>query len=296
LNEIQFLPIDNWFTEERMFRDGQMHVTYVLPSNVRGWYQEKRPEILRREPYAGIYFYRLNIGKNGVEALRDKRVRKALAFAIDRQELADFVTLGGEEPAHGFSFPMGEYVPPNIVKFDPDEARQLLADAGYPGGEGFPKLELMINTSEQHRTIAEAIQAMWKKELDIEVGIDNQEWKVFQQTTYEEKYQIARAGWIGDYMDVTTFLDMMRTGDSNNNTGWGNPQYDQLLKEAAVEASTEDRRKKLFEAEEILLDELPVIPIYWYSRVYLIDPSLKNWNPLVLDKRDFKNVWLEPQD
>lgn len=294
LNEIWFIPIENWFTEERMFRDGQLHATYILPSNVRKWYAEEWPEVLRREPYAGAYFYRVNIGDNAeVPELKDKRVRKALAFAIDREAICEKIAQGGEQPATGFSFPLGLYEPPDRMKFDPEAARQLLAEAGFPGGKNFPKVEIMINTSEQHRAIAEAIQAMWKKHLGIKADIDNQEWKVYQESIFNEDYVISRNGWIADFMDATTFLDMFRTGDSNNNTGWGNDDYDRLLREAALETSPEARRAKMAEAEEILLDELPIIPIYWYTRVYLLDPKVQNWNPLVLDKRDYKHVRLD---
>jgi oligopeptide transport system substrate-binding protein len=295
LNEIWFLPLNHEATEERMFRDGLVHVTYAVPANVRNWYAEERTDVLRREPYAGSYFYRINIGeKCEIPALKDKRVRKALALAIDRQALTKNVTLGGEQSATGFSFPIGLYEPPNRIKFDPKEARKLLAEAGFPDGEGLPRIEIKINTQETHRAIAESIQAMWKEHLNIKASIDNQEWKVYQESVYNQEYQIARSGWIADFMDATTYLDMWRTGDSNNNTGWGNKDYDRLLREAAVETSPEARRAKMVEAEEILLDELPMIPIYWYTRVYLIDPRVQNWNPLVLDKRDYKHVWLDP--
>ncbi|MEM0968688.1 MAG: peptide ABC transporter substrate-binding protein, partial [Verrucomicrobiota bacterium] len=281
------------FPEERAFQDGLVHVTYVLPSNLIEWYREERPEVFRSEPYAGIYFYRCNLAK---KPLDDVRVRKALSLSIDREAIVKNITMGGQLPASGFVPPTeGGYVAPEVVSFDPARARALLAEAGYPDGDGFPAIELMYNTSEAHRPIAEAIQSMWKKELGVEtIRLNNQEWKAFQQTIFEEKYEIGRAGWIADYVDPTTFLDMWRTGDSNNNTSWSSPKYDRLLQEAALEADPEARRKKLFAAEEVLLEEMPVIPLYWYTRTYAIHPAVKHWNPLLLDKRDYKFIELQP--
>jgi len=292
LKEIRFLPLDQ-FPEERCFRDGLLHVTYVLPSNLIDDYRENRPEVFRSEPYAGVYFYRCN---TRVKPLDDPRVRKALAFSIDQKAIVENITMGGQVPAYGFTPPTERgYRPPNRVRYDPGRARELLAEAGYPGGEGFPEIELLFNTSEAHRPIAEAIQNMWKRNLGIEtIDLENQEWKVFQQTVFEEEYEISRAGWIADYLDPTTFLDMWRKGDSNNNTGWSHPDYDRLLREAALEADPQSRRRKLQAAEEILLEEMPVLPIYWYTRTYAIHPAVKNWDPLVLDRRDYKFIRLVP--
>ena len=138
---------------------------------------------------------------------------------------------------------------------------------------------------------------MWKKHLGIKnVTIQNQEWKVFLATVKKLDYDVARAGWIGDYVDPTTFLNMWRKGDSNNETGWFSDDYDRLLREASQLQSTEERYQRLYEAESILLDELPVMPIYWYTRVYLLHPSVKNWNPLLLDNVPYKYIDLEPAE
>lgn len=289
LKEIRFLPLET-FTEERMWRDGQLHYTYTLPNNVIEMYRREKPELLRVEPYLGSYFYRFNVNRPPMD---DPKVRQALTLAIDRDKIVEFITMGGQMPATGFTPPIeGLYEPPDVVRFDPERARRLLAESKYAGN--FPKIELLINTSEAHRKIAEAIQDMWRMHLGLasdKVAIRNEEWKVFQSTVFGMDYDVCRAGWIADYVDPTTFLDMWRAGDSNNNTGWANEDYDRLLKEAALEPDPEARLATLRRAEEILLEELPIIPLYWYTRVYLLDPRVRNWNPLVLDKHDYKHVY-----
>ena len=292
LNEVWFIPADA-YTEERMFRDNQLHMTYTMPPPLIDYYKENFPEEFRIETYSGSYFYRFNTNKPPFD---DLKVRQALTLAIDRSEIVKNVTMGGQMPAKAYTPPIeGVYEPPEVISFDPERARKLLAESKY--GKDLPSFELLINTSESHKKIAEAIQAMWIEHLDLKPGvvtINNQEWKVFQMKVFEEKYEICRAGWIADYVDPTTFLDMWRKGDSNNNTGWSNPRYDGLLKEAALEKDPKARLAKLRQAEEILMAELPIIPIYWYTRSYALDPQVKNWHPLVLDKHDYKKIELVP--
>ena len=293
LKGIRFLPIVSEFTEQKMFQDGQLHGTYTVPSNMIEWYRKHFPQYLRIEPYAGAYFYRFN---TKVEPLDNPKVRLALALAVDRKAIVENITMGGQIPAHGLVPPTkGGYVPPNVVAFDPERAKKLLAEAGFPNGKNFPKLSVIYNTLESHRSIAEAIQAMWKKHLGIKtIKLRNQEWKVFQQTVIDMKYDIGRAGWIGDFVDPTTFLDLMRTTDSNNNTGYSNPDYDKALAEAALEVDPAKRQELLYSAEEKMLTDLPVLPIYWYTRVYLLHPDVQNWNPLILDNHPYKHIDVQP--
>lgn len=292
LNGIEFVPIPSEYTEERAYRDGQLHLTYVLATNLIDWYKENRPDIVRIDPYAGAYFYRCNVHEPPLDNIN---VRRALAYAVDRKAIVENVMLGGQLPAHAYCPPFpGIYEPPQVVSFDPEKARAYLAEAGYPNGEGFPGFEILINTLESHRSVAEAIQDMWKRHLNIEnIEIRNQEWKVFQSNLHSLKYEVARSGWIGDYVHPTTFLYMWTTGDSNNETGWGNPDYDRLLDEASQTSDLEERRAKFYAAEEILLTEMPVIPIYWYTRPYLLSPDVKNWAPLLLDNHNYKFIRLE---
>jgi len=292
LNEIWFLPLDTP-TEERMFRDGLIHCTYTFPASSIEHYRENHPENLRTDPYLGTYYYRCN---TNLPPMDDPLVRRALALAIDREQLVTKVTQGGQQPCVGFTPPIeGGYQPPHLIEFNPEKARELLAQSKY--AEDFPPFELLINTSESHKAVAEAIQEMWRDNLGLgadKISINNQEWKVYQQTVFDMKYDMSRAGWIADYVDATTFLDMWRTGDSNNNTGWGSDKYDALLKEAAIQETPEARIQKLQEAEAIMLEAMPVIPIYHYSSVFLLHPSVQNWNPVALNKRDYKQIDVVP--
>ena len=292
LNEIRFYPYET-YTEERAFRGHRLHYTYTLPAELIRKYQTQSPELLRMEPYYGSYFFRVNVTH---PPLDNPKVRRALALAIDRKSIVENITQAGQAPATGFTPPSeGGYQPPDLMSFNPAAARALLAEAGYPDGRDFPGFTLLINPSEAHRAIAEALQDMWRKHLGItSIEIGNREWTTFQSEVIDMKYDVARAGWIADYLDPATFLDMWRKGDSNNNTGWSQPDYDRLLREAAVQPTVEGRFAKLREAEAILLSDLPVLPVYWYTRSYLIRPEVKNWNPLLLDNHNYKYIRLEP--
>lgn len=291
LNGIRFYPIDNLATEETMYRDGRLHLTSTVPPDKIPTLKKKLPDQLRIEPYLGSYFYRLNVTRPPFD---DPKVRQALSVSFDKQLLVDNVTKGGQLPATGF-VPTGipGYDTSTTIKYDAELGRKLLSEAGYPGGKGFPKAEILINTSESHRKVAEAIQAMWRENLGIDVGIYNQEWKVYLDSQSSLDYDISRAGWIGDYVHPSTFLDMFTTGNGNNDTGWANPQYDQLVARAQVAGSEEERLGLLRDAEELLLTELPIVPIYWYTRVYLKDPRVQGWNPKLLDNHPYKYVSLK---
>ena len=141
--------------------------------------------------------------------------------------------------------------------------------------------------------MAQAIQQMWKENLNIDVQLTNTDWKVYLSRQSIGDYSIARAGWIGDYVDPKTFLDMMVTGRGNNQTGWSNSEYDRLLVKAAQSPSQEERFKNFYKAEEILIDELPIIPIYTYTRIYMLNQDVKGWSPNLLDTHPYQFVYLE---
>ena len=161
------------------------------------------------------------------------------------------------------------------------------------GKSSLPKIELRYNTSESHKKVAEAIQAMWKQELGIDVVLDNQEWKVFLKAVEKQDFDITRAGWTGDYNDPNTFMDMWVTDGGHNNTGWSNARYDELIEMAAKEGDKEKRKEYFREAEGILAQEMPMLPIYFYVRASLRDRSVKGWWPNVLDHHPYKHVYLE---
>jgi oligopeptide transport system substrate-binding protein len=294
LNGINFYSIDSQNTQDRAFQAGQLHKTNELQLDKVPYYRLKRPEYLRIDPYEGVYFYELNTKRKPID---NPKVRIALSLAVDREAIVKNILRQGQHAATGFTPPgMGEYQAVKMMTYDPDRARQLLAEAGYPDGKGFPKFNILINTSEAHRAIAEAIQQMWREELNIDVGIENQEWKVYLDTMNNKNYGICRYAWIGDFMDPVTFLSMWTAGNGNNNSNWSSPKYDELINQAARTGDAKVRLDILHQAEELLLTEVPVIPIYWYTRGYLMQPSVKNWNSLALDNHNYKFIDLEPTE
>jgi len=288
---IHFHPIENQQTEERSFRTGQLHLTTGCPLNKIEWYEENKPELLRIDPYLGTYYYLVNVTRPPFD---DIHVRKALAMAIDRNAITEHVLKAGELPAHYFTpTNTNGYTCTTEVSFDTTEARRLLREAGYSEENPFPAFSLLYNTSESHHTVAQAIQQMWKQYLGIDVTLVNQEWKVYLSSTNSMDYDVARMGWIGDYNDPTTFLDMWVTGGGNNRTGWSNTIYDSLITKAGRTADKQERFTSFQSAEHILIDELPILPIYFYTNAYLLHPSVKGWYPNLLNWHPYKFVYLE---
>lgn len=282
---IRFYPIDSESTEERLFRRGMLHVTEIVPLDKIPSYREKHPDIYHQYPNTAVYFYRINTSR---PALKDIRVRKALAYAIDRESLVKNVTRAGQIPAGGIVPGMDGYPASQVFRYDPAQAKALLAEAGYPDGRDFPKFEILINTNEAHRAIAEVIQQMWQQTLGIKVGILSQDFGVYLDTTNRIDYDISRAGWNADYLDPSTFIDIWTTGNGNNRTHWSNAKFDQLVKDATQEGDGAKRMAILKQAEEIFLSEVPAIPFYFYSRYHLVHPSVKEYHPRLLDTHPWK--------
>ena len=198
-------------------------------------------------------------------------------------------------PAFSFTPPDPvNFYPSTQIEFNPKKARKLFKEAGFSESKKFPKIEILYNTSEGHQKIAEAIQAMWKENLNIDVELVNVDWKTYLDRQKNLDFYISRAGWIGDYPDPNSFLDMMLSGGGNNQTGWSNLEYDNLIRKAAEATSTEERYKYFDKAEHILIDELPLIPIYTYTRVYMLHPYVKGWHPTILDTHPYQFLSLEP--
>lgn len=291
LNSIVFHAIESQDTEERAFRAGQIHVGYQLSAAKIDRYKAEHPELLHIGPFLGNYFYKINVTK---PPLNDKRVRQALAIAIDRESLVKNVTRGGQLPAYALTPPdTAGYTPRAKIPNDLNLARKLLADAGYPDGKGLPPIEILYNTFEDHKRIAEAVQQMWKKNLGVDARLLNEEWKVYLDSMHSMNYQVARQGWIGDYDDPNTFLDNWVTGGGNNETGWSNAEYDRLIKEAAHTTDAAQRLEIFQKAEAILMDEVPIIPIYIYTRVYLMQPNVKGFYPTIIDNHPYKYIWID---
>jgi oligopeptide transport system substrate-binding protein len=236
---------------------------------------------LRVFPGFGTYFYSINcqsaFADGSPNPLSDVRVRLALALSIDKQPIVDTVTRMGEPVADTYIprdiFP--DYPSPTGQRFDLVQARKLLADAGYPDGKGFPPLTILINSEGQHGQIAQIVQRQWKLNLGLNFSLDSVELKILGQRLHSKDYAIARASWIGDYDDPSTFTDKYLSGSDNNDSGWLSPRYDGFCHDAAYEKDPARRLKLLSQAEALLLDEAPIIPVYDYVNTYMFRDNVK---------------------
>ncbi len=289
LEGIDFHPIDNLQTEERSFRSGLLHLTSAIPLHRVDVYRRERPEVLNLHPYYGSYFYRLNVTRPPFD---NPLVRKAFALAVDRQEIADHVLTSDERAATHFVPPAAGYTPTYQLEFNVEKARALLAEAGYPDGRGLPPIEILYNTSEAHRTIAEAIQRMWRENLNANAQLLNQDWKVYLSSMNTLDYHVARSGWIGDVADPINFLECFQTGLGNNRTGWSSPEFDALIDAAYNESEHATRFELLQEAEALLLDGGPIIPIYFYTWAFLKAPEVGGLTPNILGYMRWKDMYL----
>jgi len=290
LDGARFYPIENADTEERMFRTGQLDVTRALPLNKIDEYRENHADVLQIDDFFVSAYYRINVN---TPQLSDPRVRKALALAIDRTGLTQEVQRGTKTPAFSLTPPLHNFEPPVVFEDNLEKARALLAEAGYPNGEGLPRVEILYSTSDSGRIITEALQAMWRNGLNIDVGLFNQEFKVYLQSMTNQDYDVAWSAWVGDYADPMTFLDMMVTDGGNNRTGWGNPEYDRLVEEVQTVLDPAKRSALFKQMEEILGEEVPIIPLYYYTSIYAKNPEVNGYYPTLLDIHPLQHVWLE---
>jgi oligopeptide transport system substrate-binding protein len=242
---------------------------------------------LKIADYLGTYFVSFNTQKAPFD---DWRVRKAFTLVIDRNYIIDQITRAGQIAAGGF-VPSGmsdaggagtdfRAIGGNYYSFSPEdnvaEAQRLMAEAGYPGGQGFPVAEYLYNTNDGHRAIGEAMQSMWLNALGVNVTLNNQDWAVFLDNRKTGNYSMARDGWIGDYNDPINFLDMFITGSGNNNSQYANPEYDRLIQRSKATTVLADRMRILHEAEDMLVGrDYAVGPIYFYTQMYLLNSRVR---------------------
>jgi oligopeptide transport system substrate-binding protein len=277
---INFVLIEDYNSILTAFKNGDISFGEDLPSEEM---EAMKGNGLYFAPQLGTYFLCIN---NEKEEFKDANVRKALSLAIDRQYITDSVKKNGAVPAdtyvaQGLTEPDETEFHDNAEKWydatDYDsnvaEAQQLLADAGFPNGEGFPSIELMINPG--HEDVAQAVQNMWAEKLGLNVTIASNDWAVFVQTRKDGEYQIARHGWLADYNDPISFLDMWVTGGGQNDAKFSNAEYDKLIEEIKASTDNNERFEKMHQAETILGEEMPIIPIYYYTDPYLLADSLK---------------------
>ncbi|MCX7301921.1 MAG: peptide ABC transporter substrate-binding protein [Rhodobacterales bacterium] len=246
------------------------------------------PRLLEEYPTQAVsfpllcsYYYNVNLTETGNPALQDVRVRQALSLAIDRDIVVNNVLAGGQVPAYslthwataGFEVPTIEAA--GMTQADRNaKAVELMTEAGFgPGGEPLT-VDILYNTSDAHKTLAVAISQMWKQTLGVETTLANQEWQTFLDARGAQNYQLARAGWCGDYNEASTFLDIMSTASGYNDSKYSNPEYDALLEQAKTAA---DPAPLYEQAEQILAADLPLIPVYHYASVFMLNDSIRDW-------------------
>ncbi len=274
LNSIDAFAVESETTSLNMYLNGQLDWSTTVPSSVI-------PELMDRDdfyvaPALITYFYRLNVER---PPLDDVHVRRALNMAIDKRLICEKVTRAGQQPARSIVPPgIAGYASPMCGEFDPAKAKLELEKSKYKReGKKLPKITIIYNTNEGHRNIAEVIQQQWKNNLGIDVGLSNMEWGSFLDTVHQTEYAVARAGWIGDYPDPNTFVDMWLTDGANNETNWSSKEYDNLVNGAAAETDPQQRLRMLERAEGILMDEQPIIPVYFYVSVNMAQTNVKGF-------------------
>ncbi|MBN2627482.1 MAG: peptide ABC transporter substrate-binding protein [Spirochaetales bacterium] len=302
LDRVIYLSNDDNNTAHNMYLNGEADWNVTVPLDQMDAVQDEPWYV--NAPYLGTYYY---IIENKTAPFDDVRVRKALTLAIDRETIVKKITKGGQIPAYSMVPDMDGYPvldDPKSHNFakDVETAKKLLADAGYAGGAGFPDdVVILYNTSEAHKKIAEFIQEQWKQNLGINVTLQNMEWATYLQQRREHNFTVARAGWIGDYPDPNTFLDMFLAPESldgawgGNDGRYDNPKYDALIEKAATMEAGAARFSTLKEAEKYFITEdQGVLPIYFYTSNNLIDmDKWGGWYPNVMDNHPPKTIYLK---
>ena len=296
LDKLTFKLVTDDTTAYSELQAGNFDVVNSVPTNEIEPGQEAG--LVHVSPKLGTYYFGINVGKQDdmaedvKTALSNKLVRQAINLAIDRQEIIDNVGKAEQVAAYSFvpegiynpdgtEFADKEYYDPSDMDGNIKKAKELLKEAGYENGEGLPTIELMYNSEGAHKDICQILQENLAK-IGINIELANQEWAVFLNTRQQGGYEIARQGWIGDYSDPMTFLDLFVTGGGNNDSGYSNPEYDALIAAAKVETDPDKRKEQLREAEDILMDDMPILPIYYYTTVMGWNENVKGIQVSVL--------------
>ncbi|MGL4392215.1 MAG: peptide ABC transporter substrate-binding protein [Fusobacteriaceae bacterium] len=304
LDELKFTTIADENTYLNAFKKGEIDVFDTPPlAEIPNLLKDGTAKL---NPYLASYFYAVNVsGKNVppevAKFLGNAKVRRALALAIDRKMIVEEVLRGGQIPGTSF-------VPKGIVSsdgkefttkqyFSPtgnvQEAKKLLAEAGYGDAKKMPTISIKYNTLSSHATVAQAIQDMWKKNLGVNTELKQEEWAAFISSRVGQNYEVARHGWTADYNDPMTFLDLWVSSGGNNDAKYNSPAYDKYIKMAKSESNATKRTKLLHDAEDVLMKDMPIIPLYYYTRVVCANPKVKNWYLSPLGEYNFKNAYVE---
>jgi oligopeptide transport system substrate-binding protein len=288
IEKVEFYPTEDRGAVQKRFRAGEIDIAKDFASEQFDFLKKELPDETQVAPYLGIYYYPINSNK---PPFNDVRVRQALSMAIDREAITDKVLKTGEVPAYSFVPPgTGNYGDPAYVSWMDtpyaervEKAKALLAEAGY-GPDNPLKFTLSYNTSENHKRIAIAVTSMWKQNLGVEAELFNQEVTPHYDNLEQNNFDVARAGWIADYNDAQNFLYLLETRTGRQNYGrWSNAEFDKLMEQAATTTDMDKRAALLRQAEEIAMEEQPIIPIYYYVSKNLVSTKVVGWEANVKD-------------
>jgi oligopeptide transport system substrate-binding protein len=285
---IEFLAMDNGDSEERAFRAGQLDVTMAVPFSKLAGYRAAEPSVLHSVPLFETRYLALNTTR---PPLDDARVRRALALALDRPALVEKVLLSGQPAFNFVPAGLGGYTPASLITENTAEARRLLAAAGFPGGRGFPRLELAswpVNPAQ-----LEAIQQMWRRELGIEVAIAQREARTHLAALASGDYAIAFMTAIPDYDGASDLFTQLTGGHPLNYPHWRNAEFDRLVAAAGELSDPGARNAAYQQAEKLLLGEMPVIPLYFNAQNFLVSPRVHGWQADRLWTRFYHDLSVE---
>ncbi|MFJ9496941.1 peptide ABC transporter substrate-binding protein [Brevibacillus centrosporus] len=295
LDKIEFSMVEDENTELSMFENGELDWAgapmSALPTDAIPALKEQNK--ITTKPIAGTYWYKFNTEK---PPFNNVKIRKAFAFAVDRQGLIDNILQTGQIPATGAVPPSMVLNPNGYFKDNDLEAAKKMLEEGMKelGISKLPAITLSYNTSEAHKKIAEAIQDQWKKNLGVDVKLENKEWKVYLEDLHNGNFQVGRMGWLGDFNDPINFLELYKDKmGGNNDTRWENPKYKELLNQSALESDLDKRKQILADAEQVLMDDMPIMPIYFYTQSWVQNPSVKGVQMTGLGDVDWKGAYIE---
>lgn len=277
IDRVVYLPIESTTAELQRYESGELHLTSMVPLSQIERMKRERPDELVMAPSIATYMYTFNVDRPPFD---DVNVRKALTYAVDRDMIVNYITRGGQLAAYSLTPPYVsdfDFRQPEYGTWDQDrrdeEARKALRQAGYDDDNPL-EFELLYNTDDGHKALAIVVSQMWKEKLGVDVTISNLEWKTFLSQKQAGNFGIARHGWAGDYNEASTFLSLLSASSGNNDGGWRNPRYDELLDEARASG---DPNRYYRQAEAILWQEFPMVPVYFNTTVTLVSPVLKGY-------------------
>ena len=296
INKVTYLPISSETADVNRYKAGEIDIVYTVPINQFAQLKKTMGDQLDVSPQLATYYYEFNTTR---PPFNDPRVRRALNMALDKDIIAEKVMGQGQRPAWLISQPDIGGVKlhnPEYASWPRDkriaEAKKLLSEAGY--NESHPLVfNLLYNTSESHQRIAIAASSMWKKNLGVEAKLQNQEWKTMLDAMHTHNFDAVRYAWIADYDDAATFLNNFRTGDSENTSQYSNPVYDEALRNAAKASDTTARGKFYQQAEDLLGQDVPAIPVYHYVRTHLVKPWVGGFTPDKLGYYYSKDMYIK---